>query len=232
MSVEAKLDPQEDINLNPAHILKEIEDAGKSAVDSAEKAVDSAKNAALGAITKAEKSAVDAITKAGNEELKAFHDALSELDAVKQQIAQAEHDITDVADKALQKVLDSLEKAAAKVAQDVLTDVCDLIDDFEKAGIEGPSFDVQLGVVSCSIEDPVGRVAALRDAIKDGVHGYTEIQDVVNIIVPDSVTIEFSAEIEFLVVRSNALEAGVSITVTRDDLEAALQLFLTRIGLL
>jgi len=228
----AQTAPSMDPGFNPGHWLHDIEDAGSKAVHGVEDAANKAKDDALGAIKDAQKAATDAITATGNAELDALHSALKELGDIKDQLDKAEHEVKNIAEQAMKDVLDKLESAAAKVAQDTLQAVCDLVDDFEAAGIEGPSFEIQLGIVSCSIEDPVSRVAALRDAITDGVHGYKEIQDIVNIILPNSVTIEFSAEIEFLVVSSNALEAGISISVSRDDLEKALELFLKRLNIL
>ncbi len=218
--------------INPAHWINDLVNAASRAEHAVEDAANKAKSDALSAITDAEQAAVARINQAGKAELAELHSALKELNTLKTKIAEAEEDISHIADNAMQKVLDKLEAAAGRVATDCLQDACDLIDDFEKAGIKGPAFELQLGVVSCSLEDPVARVADLRRAIQEGVHGYDEITAVVNTILPDTVTIEFSAEIEFLVVSSNALEAGVSVTVSRDDLESALTLFLQRLKIL
>lgn len=217
---------------NPKDILHEIEQGVDKLRDDVVREVKAAEGDALGALKSAENAALSAINKAGKAELDALNESLADLKKAKDQIANLEGDVVHIADHVFDKVKAALESAAARVAQDALQDVVDLVDDMAKDGIEGPSFDLQLGIVSCAFEDPIHRVQDLKDAIKDGIKGYTEIKQVVNTLLPDTVTLEFSAEIEFLVVSSNALEAGVSMTVSRDDLETCLELFLKHLGLL
>ena len=217
---------------NPKDILHDVEQDVDKAKDAALSALKDAEKSALGGIHKAQAAAEAAITKAGNAELADLHGALAELAAAKKKIKDLDDEVLDIAQHVKDSVLQALEKAAAKVAGDAIQAAVDLIEEMHAAGIKGPSFGLQLGIVSCTLGDPIGRIDALKDAIKDGIHGYAEIKDVVRAVVPDDVTLAFSAEIEFLVVSSNALEAALSVTVSEDDMEKALDLFLKRLGLL